>query len=126
MGTKRSLVEVVHDTGYGEGLMMHINSAFGMKDMRAVDVHAIEEIENLREALRNAREFARRSGMTMRKFASVCKITPTQLSAWTGEIPSQPEMTQAQREDWDSQKDDIAKQIMEKREERERLLRSSR
>lgn len=35
MGTKRSLVEVVHDEGYGDALLMHINHAFGSKDMRA-------------------------------------------------------------------------------------------
>lgn len=34
MGTKRSLIEVVHDDGYGDALLMHINHAFGSKDMR--------------------------------------------------------------------------------------------
>ena len=35
MPTKKSLVEVTHDDGYGDSLLMHINSAFGGKDMRA-------------------------------------------------------------------------------------------
>ena len=35
MATKKSLVEVTHDDGYGDSLLMHINSAFGGKDMRA-------------------------------------------------------------------------------------------
>jgi hypothetical protein len=35
MGTKRSLIEVVHDEGYGDALLMHINHAFGTRDMRA-------------------------------------------------------------------------------------------
>ena len=35
MGTKRSLIEVVYDEGYGDALLMHINHAFGTRDMRA-------------------------------------------------------------------------------------------
>ena len=35
MGTKRSLIEVVHDEGYGDALLMHMNHAFGTRDMRA-------------------------------------------------------------------------------------------
>ena len=42
MGTKRSLVEVVHDEGYGDALLMHINHAFGSKDMRAERVVLVE------------------------------------------------------------------------------------
>jgi hypothetical protein len=36
MGLQRSLVEVIHDDGYGEFLLPHINTALGNKDMRAV------------------------------------------------------------------------------------------
>jgi len=43
MGTKRSLVEIVHDDGYGDGLLMHINLAFGSKDMRAERVVLVED-----------------------------------------------------------------------------------
>ena len=39
MGVKRSLIEVVHDDGYGDDLLRHINTAFGGKDMRAEAVH---------------------------------------------------------------------------------------
>ena len=48
------------------------------------------EIENrsLREALKQARLLAQRNGYTMREFAGRIGITPTQLSAWTDEIPS--------------------------------------
>ena len=35
MGLMKSLVEVTHDEGYGDSLLMHINHAFGGKDMRA-------------------------------------------------------------------------------------------
>lgn len=47
------------------------------------------EIENkrLREALKRARELARKDCMSMREFAREIGITPTQLSAWTDEIP---------------------------------------
>lgn len=46
---------------------------------------------DLREALRNARIEARARMVTTRKFASEwCKISPTQLSEWTGELPTTP------------------------------------
>lgn len=35
MGTKRSLVWILHDTGYGDDLLLHMNRAFNGKDMRA-------------------------------------------------------------------------------------------
>ena len=35
MGLMKSLVEITHDAGYGDSLLMHINNAFGGKDMRA-------------------------------------------------------------------------------------------
>lgn len=38
MGVKHSFVEVVHDEGYGDQLLDHINAALGGKDMRAVRV----------------------------------------------------------------------------------------
>lgn len=47
------------------------------------------EIENksLREALKQARQFALIQGYTSRKFAEYIGITAAQLSAWTDEIP---------------------------------------
>lgn len=47
------------------------------------------ETENakLRKALQQARLLAQRNGYTMREFAGQIGITPTQLSAWTDEIP---------------------------------------
>lgn len=45
------------------------------------------ENANLREALKQARLLAQRNGYTMREFAQCIGITPTQLSAWTDEIP---------------------------------------
>ena len=46
-------------------------------------------IENakLREAIKQARRFARDNDYTMREFAANIGITPAQLSAWTDEIP---------------------------------------
>lgn len=35
MTIAKTLVEFVHDTGYGESLLMHINNAIAGKDMRA-------------------------------------------------------------------------------------------
>ena len=35
MGLMKSLVEITHDDGYGDLLLMHINHAFACKDMRA-------------------------------------------------------------------------------------------
>ena len=46
------------------------------------------EIRSLREALKRARLLAQRNGYTMREFSGRIGITPTQLSAWTDEIPS--------------------------------------
>lgn len=48
------------------------------------------EIENarLREALKRARELARKDCLSMREFAREIGITPTQLSAWTDDIPN--------------------------------------
>ena len=48
-------------------------------------------IENakLREALKQARRIAQDQDHTMREFAAKIGITPTQLSAWTDEIPDQ-------------------------------------
>lgn len=40
MGPKKSLVEVTHDEGYGDSLLLHINNAFGGKDMRAEKIVA--------------------------------------------------------------------------------------
>ena len=38
MGLKRSFVEFVHDEGYGDDLLMHVNAAIRGKDMRAETV----------------------------------------------------------------------------------------
>jgi hypothetical protein len=51
MGTKRSLIEVVHDEGYGDALLMHINHAFGSRDMRADDAASYDA-----EVLRDRRD----------------------------------------------------------------------
>lgn len=45
------------------------------------------ENAKLREALKQARRFASDNHFTMREFAEYIGITPTQLSAWTDEIP---------------------------------------
>lgn len=45
------------------------------------------ENAKLREALKKARLIARVNGYSMREFAAKIGITPTQLSAWTDEIP---------------------------------------
>ena len=45
------------------------------------------ENAKLRDALKKARVIARVNGYSMREFASKLGITPTQLSAWTDEIP---------------------------------------
>ena len=56
------------------------------------DTKRLEElkIENdrLREALKRARELARKDCLSMREFAREIGVTPTQLSAWTDEIPN--------------------------------------
>ena len=46
------------------------------------------ERARLCESLKQARLLAQRNGYTMREFAEYIGITPTQLSAWTDEIPS--------------------------------------
>ena len=46
------------------------------------------ENAKLREALKQARRFASDNHYTMREFAEYIGITPTQLSAWTDEIPN--------------------------------------
>lgn len=38
MGVKRSFIEFVHDEGYGDDLLRHINAAIRGKDMRAESV----------------------------------------------------------------------------------------
>lgn len=38
MGTKRTLVEIEHDEGYGDNLLMYLNAAIGTRDMRAVRI----------------------------------------------------------------------------------------
>ena len=46
MATKTTLVEILHDTGYGEDVLFYLNLALRGKDMRAirvVDVSASEE-----------------------------------------------------------------------------------
>lgn len=46
MATKTTLVEILHDTGYGEDVLFYLNLALRGKDMRAirvVDVSTQEE-----------------------------------------------------------------------------------
>jgi len=87
----------------------------------------MEEIEKLKAALKHARLFALTKGVTMRKFAAICEISPTQLSQWTGsEITTPPDVTRYVAPDWDEQKDDIARKVIVDREERDRIMRSSR
>ena len=45
------------------------------------------ENKNLREALKQARQFALIQGYTSREFAQGIGITATQLSAWTDSVP---------------------------------------
>lgn len=53
-----------------------------------IEVRQLEaENARLREALKQARRFAADNHYTMREFAAKIGITPTQLSAWTDEIP---------------------------------------
>lgn len=57
MSTTKSLIEIVHDEGYGDSLLMHINHAFGSKDMRALRVvaanaHLIAAAPELYEVLK--------------------------------------------------------------------------
>jgi len=59
-----------------------------------VTIDERNEFENLKAALKHARLFALCKGVTMRKFAELCKISPTQLSKWTGsEITTMPDVT---------------------------------
>jgi hypothetical protein len=41
----------------------------------------------LREALKSARTAARSNGVTTRRFAAWCGVSPTQLSEWTADLP---------------------------------------
>ena len=60
-----------------------------MSDAINVVVQELQiESVKLREALKQARLLAQRNGYTMREFAGQIGITPTQLSAWTDEIPN--------------------------------------
>lgn len=44
MGLTKSLVEITHDEGYGDDLLMHINNAFRQKDMRADRIVTEEQV----------------------------------------------------------------------------------
>ena len=50
--------------------------------------HLESENAKLREALKRARKLAKVDGYTSRDFAAFIEITPTQLSAWTDDIPA--------------------------------------
>lgn len=50
----------------------------------------ILENQELRHALRNAREELRQKGFTTRSFAAICHISAAQLCEWTGELPTTP------------------------------------
>ena len=56
MATKKSLIEVLHDEGYGESLLMHINHAFGSKDMSALRVIDHEAFVTMLAALTRQHE----------------------------------------------------------------------
>ena len=44
MGLTKSLVEITHDEGYGDDLLLHINNAFRQKDMRADRIVTEEQV----------------------------------------------------------------------------------
>ncbi len=50
MGTKRSFIEVIHDEGYSDDLLFHINLAMRGKDMRARSVADGDLMEAAKEA----------------------------------------------------------------------------
>lgn len=59
-----------------------------MSDAMYVIIQELKaENAKLREALKQARRFARDNDYTMREFAKCIGITPTQLSAWTDSTP---------------------------------------
>jgi len=87
----------------------------------------MEEIEKLKVALTHARLFALTKGVTMRKFAAICKISPTQLLEWyRPEITTPPDLTRHAATDWDEQKEQLAREIMAEREHRDRIIRECR
>lgn len=45
MSVKKTLVEIAHDEGYGDSLLLHINNAFEGKDMLAVRIVTIEKTD---------------------------------------------------------------------------------
>lgn len=54
MGVKRTIIEVLHDVGYGDDLLRHINVAMGGKDMKAeriIDLSSIDEAKNTQELI---------------------------------------------------------------------------
>lgn len=54
VSTKTSLVEILHDTGYGDDLVWHINVALRGKDMRAV--RTVESVGSVNTDLLEALE----------------------------------------------------------------------
>ena len=50
MAVKRSVVEFVHDEGYGDELLEHINAALRGKDMRAARVYSGDLVDAAKEA----------------------------------------------------------------------------
>lgn len=60
MGTRRSYVEILHDEGYGDDLVWHINLALRGKDMRAEAAYPklptandIQTVDELKQEIRN-------------------------------------------------------------------------
>lgn len=92
MGVKHTVVIIRHDEGYGDELINYLNLTLRGKDMIAESVYKeSDEVNALKEALKNARNFVREvANVTSRDFASAIGITATQLSAWTSEEPKTP------------------------------------
>ena len=68
MSAKRTLVEIAHDEGYGEHLLLHINSAFGGKDMRAERILTIQESDSPKDGGPAFPSQAYDDGMTLRDY----------------------------------------------------------
>lgn len=51
MGTKRSFVEFIHDEGYGDDLILHINMAVRGKDMLVISVQSGDLLDAATEAM---------------------------------------------------------------------------
>ncbi len=71
--------------------MLAANEALGQRNQTIEDLQ--KEVESLKIALMNARQFAREQGVTMRKFAQIVGVSGTQLSKWTDlEVKRKPDL----------------------------------